>query len=94
MMQVQTADVTMGWFPKVNDSDLIIHVELDEYGHVATVGKRYQAKVTNPVSIRGLDRRGRKEYSGDFGNRHVVNQVFPITLLPVNNILMQVETDR
>jgi hypothetical protein len=94
MIQVQTADVSMAWFPKVNDNDLIINVELDEYGHVQTSGRRYQAKMTNPVTIRGLDRRGRREYEGDFGNRHVVNQTYQITLVPENNILMKVETDR
>jgi hypothetical protein len=94
MIEVQTADVTMAWFPQVNDNDLIIHAELDDYGHIVSTGRRYQAKMTNPVSIRGMDRRGRREYGGDFGNRHVVNQTFPITLVPENNVLMQVETDR
>lgn len=95
MIQVQTADVTMGWFPKVNDGDLIINVELDDYGHVANAGQRYQAKMATPVSIRGLDRKGRKENDGEyFGNRHIVNQTYPITLLPQNHVLMQVEIDR
>lgn len=94
MIQVQTANVTMGWFPNVNDNDLIIHVELDENNRVASTGKRYQAKMTNPVTIRGLDRKGRREYQGDLGNRHMVNQVYPITLVPANNVLMNVETDR
>lgn len=94
MMQVQTAEVTMGWYPKINDGDLIIHVELDEHGNVVESGQRYQAKMTTPVSVRGLDRKGRKEYSGDFGNRYIVNQNFPITLVPENNILMKVEIDR
>ena len=94
MIQVQTADVTMAWFPKVQDNDLIVHVELDDYGHVVNTGRRYQAKTTTPVTIRGLDRKGKREYGGDFGNRHVVNQTFQITQVPVNNILMQVEVDR
>lgn len=94
MMQVQTANATMGWYPKVNDNDLIINVELDENGHVASVGRRYQARMTNPITIRGLDRRGRREYEGDLGNRHMVNQVYPMTLIPANHILMNVETDR
>jgi len=94
MMQVQTANVTMGWFPKINDNDLIVHVELDDYGHVANTGKRYQAKTTNPVTIRGLDRKGRREQGEEFGNRHMVNQNYPITLVPANNVLMNVEVDR
>jgi hypothetical protein len=94
MIQVQTADVTMGWYPKVNDGDLIIHVELDESGHVADSGPRYQAKMSSPVSIRGLDRKGRKDIGEEFGNRHVVNQTFPITRVPQNHELMKVEIDR
>jgi hypothetical protein len=94
MMQVQSSSVTMGWFPKVNDNDLIINVELDDNGHVAATGRRYQARATNPVSIRGLDRRGRREYNDDLGNRHIVNQVYEMTLVPVNNVLMKVEVDR
>jgi hypothetical protein len=94
MIQVQTADVTMSWFPKVNDNDLIINVELDEYGHVVDSSRRYQAKMTNPVTIRGLDRRGRKEYVGDIGNRHMVNQLYQIALLPENHMLTNVEIDR
>jgi len=94
MVQVQTANVTMGWFPKVNDNDLIIHIELDENGRMASAGRRYQAKTTNPVTIRGLDRKGRQEFDGDFGNRHLVNQVYPITLVPINNVLANVEVDR
>jgi len=94
MIQVQTAQVTMGWFPKVNDNDLIINIELDENGFFANSTRRYQAKLTNPVTIRGLDRKGRREYSGDLGNRHMVNQNYEITLLPSNHILMNVEIDR
>lgn len=94
MLQVQVAEVTMGWFPKVNDNDLIIHVELDEYGRVVDSGRRYQAKMTTPVSIRGLDRRGRREFEGDFGNRHLVNQNYQISELPENHVLMKVEIDR
>jgi hypothetical protein len=94
MIQVQTAEVTMNWFPKVNDNDLIINVELDETGKVVKTGKRYQAKTTNPVTIRGMDRRGRSEYIGDLGNRHMVNQNYQISLLPKNHMLMNVEADR
>ena len=94
MIEIQTAEVTMSWFPQVSDNDLIVHVELDNYGHVVDSGRRYQAKMTNPVSIRGMDRKGRREYEGDFGNRHIVNQKYPITLIPENNILMNVEIDR
>ena len=94
MIQVQTANVTMGWYPKVNDGDLIINVELDDYGHVVNSSHRYQAKQTTPVSIRGLDRRGRQDIGDEFGNRHMVNQTYQMTMVPDNHVLMNVEIDR
>lgn len=94
MIQVQTANVTMGWYPKVNDGDLIIHVELDDYGHVVNSSHRYQAKMTTPVSIRGLDRKGRRDTGDEFGNRHMVNQTYEITMIPDNHVLRNVEIDR
>lgn len=94
MMQVQTSDVTMGWYPKIHDGDLIISVELDDYGHVVNTFNRYQAKTASPVTIRGLDRRGRRETGETFGNRHIVNQTYQMTMVPGNHVLRNVEIDR
>lgn len=95
LIQTQTATVQAPWWPEINDNDLIINVELDAQGNVRKARERFQAKQTNPVSIRGLDRRGRREYSGeDRGNRFVVNQTFEMTLVPTTSVLHKVETDR
>jgi hypothetical protein len=56
--------------------------------------ERYQAKQTNPITMRGLDRRGRREYSGGGGNRFAINQTFEMTLVPTTHPLQKVETDR
>jgi hypothetical protein len=94
-MKVQTATAQAPWWPDIDDNDLLIHVELDRAGYIVGTGERYQAKMTNPVSIRGSkERRGRSEYSGDFGSRYVVNQTFEMVLLPKFHELYQVETDR
>ena len=62
--------------------------------HVIDTHERYQAKRTSPISIRGRDNKGRREYSADHGNRHVVNQDFEMNLLPETSVLYQVEADR
>jgi hypothetical protein len=94
LIQVQTATAQAPWYPEINDNDLIINVVLDANGRVEKTLERYQAKMTNPISIRGRDRRGRREYTEGGGNRHVVNQQFEMTLVPTTNILQKVETDR
>lgn len=94
LIKVQTAMVQMGWFPEVNDNDLIITATIDDAERVIETHERYLAKMTNPVSMRGLDRKGRREYTEDFGNRHVIDQNFELTLLPEKDELYQVEVDR
>lgn len=94
LVRVQQAMAQAPWWPDINDNDLIIHVTMDASGDVVNTGERYQAKMVDPVSIRGLDRRGRTEYTGDLGNRHVINQTFQMALLPAYHVLYNVETDR
>jgi hypothetical protein len=92
--KVQDAKVQMGWYPEVNDNDLMILVELDRNENIVESHERYLLRQTNPISMRGLDRRGRRERETDYGNRHVVNQTFDMTLIPDNEELYKVEIDR
>lgn len=94
LIKVQTATAQTAWWPDIADNDLIIHVVIDDYGNVISTHERYHAKMVNPVSIRGLDRRGRREYSADYGNRHVVNQQFEMALLPGGHELYKIDIDR
>lgn len=93
LIKVQIAQAQAPWFPEINDNDLIVNVILKD-GLVAQTLERFQAKMTNPISIRGLDRMGRREYTEDGGNRFLINQQFEMTLIPSNTELMLVETDR
>lgn len=93
-VRVQQAQAVAAWFPEINDNDLIINVTLDRAGRVVDTGDRYVAKQTNPVSIRGLDRRGRSEFSGDRGNSFMVNQRFEMSLVPAGNTLNDIDIDR
>lgn len=94
LIRTQQARVQMGWYPEANDNDLLITCQVDRAYNVVKTFERYELKQTNPVSIRGLDRKGRREYTEDFGNRHVVQQEFEMSLIPKHNELMNVDVDR
>jgi hypothetical protein len=95
LIKVQTAEAQAPWYPEINDNDLIINVEIGKNGEILDTMERYQAKMTNPTSIRGFgDRFGRREYTEDGGNRYVVNQTFEMTLVPESDQLYRVEVDR
>jgi len=91
--RIQQARAVAPWWPDINDNDLLIHVTLDRQGKVIGTHERYQAKMGDPISVRGLDRRGRRGY-GQENNRHVVQQTFDMTLLPELHPAYGVEIDR
>lgn len=95
LIKVQNATAQAPWYPEINDNDLIINVEVDGAGNVLDTNERYQAKMSSPVTLRGTgDRRGRREYTEDGGNRFVINQAFEMALLPDTDERYKVETDR
>lgn len=94
LIKIQQAKVQMGWYPEANDNDLMIIVEIDHAENVTRTRERYLLKMTNPASMRGIDRRGRREYTEDFGNRHVTDQFFETTIVPSSDPIYNVETDR
>lgn len=94
LFKVQTAQALAPWWPNVDDNDLIIQVIVNSQGTVINTNERFEAKNVNPVSMRGLDRMGRKEYGESFGNSHVVNQQFEMELIPNTDIAYSVLVDR
>lgn len=94
LTSIQQAQVQMGWYPEVNDNDLITVVQIDAAERVVATRERFQAKMTTPISMRGVDRLGRREANEDFGNRHITGQQFEMTLVPENDVLYHVEMDR
>lgn len=94
LIRIQRAQIQMGWYPEVNDNDMIIVVEVDDAERIIAEHERFLARSTNPASVHGINRQGRREYGEDFGNRRVVNQAFEATLLPANSPLYGVEIDR
>lgn len=95
-IRVQNAQAKMAWYPEVNDNDLMILCELDNQEKVIATHERYRLKDTTPISLRGLNRRGRRYPNEpmDFGNQFAVNQTFEMSLAPENDVVYHVETDR
>ena len=99
IFKVQSAQAIAPWWPDIDDNDLLIQVALDEHGEVVDSHERFEAKNVDPVSMRGLDQRGRKEPGAPgsippFGNSHLMNQRFEMNLIPFNDVLYEVEIDR
>lgn len=93
-IKTQTAQAQIGWFPEVNDNDMLTIVQIDRTERVIATRERFILKMTNPISLRGTDRYGQVEYSEDFGNRFVTDQNFEMTRVPLNDIKMKVDMDR
>lgn len=95
MYQTQTATAQGPWFPLFADNDLLINVEIDQNGNILNSNERFELKVVTPVSIRGLDRKGRRQSGNPYGpNRYMINQSFEMAKVPDNNVIYQVEIDR
>ena len=95
-IRVQNARAKMAWFPEVNDNDLLILCEIDGTEKVIDTHERYRLKDTTQISMRGLNRRGRRYPNEpmDFGNQLAVNQTFELSLAPANDVVYHVEIDR
>lgn len=94
LIQVQDATVQAPWYPEINDNDLIIACTLGRGEKVTGTQERYEAKMTNPTTMRGYDRRGRREFTEDGGNRFMIGQSLNAALVPKNNVIYNVEVDR
>lgn len=95
-IRIQNARAKMGWFPEVNDNDVLILAELDNKEQIIDTHERYKLKQATQISHRGLNRRGRR-YPGepmDFGNQLAINQVFELALVPPNDTVYNIEVDR
>jgi hypothetical protein len=94
IFKVQTARAIAPWYPDIDDNDLLINIHMDRAGNITETFERFEAKNVSPISARGLDRRGRKEYGESFGNSHVLNQTFEMSRIPDTDVLYNVEVDR
>lgn len=96
-IKTQQARVQLPWTPLVGDNDLMIVCEIDGAERIIETYERYILKATQPITMRGLDRQGRREIDGGLtasGNRHVVGQYCELALVPPTEPIYKVETDR
>lgn len=96
LIRIQNARAKMGWYPEVNDNDLLILCEINGQEQVVQTHERYKLKQATQITHRGLNRRGRRYLNEpmDFGNQLAINQVFELALVPPNDSVYQVEVDR
>lgn len=95
LIRQQQAMVQLPWWPQVGDNDLLITVSLNPNGTIDQTFERYQLKMVTPVTMRGRDRGGNREFPVNAGgNRFWINQQAEMVKLPTNDIKYQVEVDR
>jgi hypothetical protein len=95
LIRQQTAMAQLPWWPAVGDNDLIITVEIDGNGLITETYERYQMKMTSPISMRGLDRGGQREFDMTAGgNRYLIGQQGECVKIPVGDPTYNVECDR
>lgn len=96
MVRTQNAKVQLPWWPLVGDNDLMVVVDLDDHGMIANTYERYQLKMVTPITMRGMDRRGRREITGANagGNRYWIGQECEAVKVPTFDPIYQVEVDR
>lgn len=95
LIRQQTAMVQLPWWPQVGDNDLLITVQVAPNGYVTQAFEFYQLKMVTPITMRGLDRGGNREFAANAaGNRFWVGQQAEMVKIPSNDITCQVEIDR
>jgi hypothetical protein len=95
LQHVQQAMAQIPWWPQVGDNDLLITCSLNSNGTIAETYERYELHMVTPVTMRGHDRYGAREFAANAsGNRWWVGQQCEMNEIPKNDIRYQVETDR
>ncbi len=79
LQQVYDAQGLAPWYPTLHDNDLCVNVTLDAGGYnVIGEDARFQLKMVQQVSIRGLGKKGRPTPDQNF----LVNQTFRMNRVP------------
>lgn len=95
LLHVQQARLQLPWWPPCADNDLIITVELDAHEKIVNTFERYQLKQVTPITMRGLNRLGQREFNMNAaGNRFWVGQQAEASKLLETDAAFLVETDR
>lgn len=95
MIRQQSATVQLPWWPQVGDNDILICVRLGNDGRIIQSYERYQLKMVTPITMRGMDRMGDREFEVNAGgNRWWIGQQCEIVKVPTSDPIYNVEIDR
>src|SRR5665213_2155009 len=87
LIRQQQAMAQLPWWPQMGDNDLLITCRLNPNGAIAQTYERYQLKMVTPITMRGADRHGNREFDVNAGgNRYWINQQAELVKLPTNDI--------
>jgi hypothetical protein len=80
IVQTQDAQAFAPWYPPISDNDLLVNVTLaDDLDTIVDTHEMYEAKMVNPISIRGWGKKAR-------GDEFLVAQTFEMAKLPRTSI--------
>lgn len=75
LLHTQIARTQLPWWPLCHDNDLLIVCELDAQQNIIATQERYQLHQVQPITMRGLDRWGQREFKANAaGNRFWIGQ--------------------
>lgn len=96
LTRTQDAHVQLPWWPLVGDNDIMITVQLNRAGKIVDSFERYQLKQVTPITMRGTDMGGYREFPGANagGNRFWVGQECEAVKVPDEDAIYDVEIDR
>lgn len=97
VIRSQNAIVQLPWWPALGDNDLLITCRLNSNGAIAETFERYQLKMVTPITVRGEDNYGNREFDGlAGGNRYWIGQQAEMVRVPYspNEVIYTVEVDR
>jgi hypothetical protein len=94
LIKIQQARIQLPWWPQVGDNDLMIVVELNATEKIINTFERYSLKKVNPISMRGRDRWGRREFESGGGNRFLIGNYCEANKIPETDPAYLVEIDR
>lgn len=96
LLHTQIARYQLPWWPFVSDMDLLIDVEIDAQERITGTFDRYQLHKVSPITMRGLDRHGQREFNrpNAAGNRHWIGQQCEANKVLETDPIYSVEVDR
>lgn len=95
LLHTQISRTQLPWWPFCGDNDLLIVCQIDIQEKIIETYERYQLKQVTPITMRGRDRLGRKEFQATAANnRFWIGQYSEMVKVPETDPIYNVEVDR